>query len=137
MWNLPAPAIEPASPALAGGFLTKGRPGTSSNVSVNVTPYHTNLNLLGATKYLWHLKKENRGSWGLGQREGGEIYCAKSAQSCPVLCDPMDCSPPGYSVHGILQARILEGVSMPSSRGFSQPRDGTQVSLIEGVFSTI
>ena len=42
------------------------------------------------------------------------------------LCDPMDCSPPGSSVHGISQARILEGVAMPSSRGSSQPRDQTQ-----------
>ena len=45
------------------------------------------------------------------------------AQSCLTLCDPMDCSPPGFSVHGILQARILEGVAMPSTRGSSQPRD--------------
>ena len=36
------------------------------------------------------------------------------AQSCPTLCDPMDCSPPGTSVHGILQARILDGLSFPS-----------------------
>ena len=43
------------------------------------------------------------------------------AQSCPTLCDPMDCSLPGSSVHGILQARILEWVAMPSSRGPSQP----------------
>ena len=46
------------------------------------------------------------------------------------LCDPMDCSPPGSSVHGILQARILEWVSMPFSRRFSWPRDGTHVSCI-------
>ena len=38
-------------------------------------------------------------------------------QLCPTLCDPMDCSPPGCSVHGILQARILEWVAMPSLRG--------------------
>ena len=43
-------------------------------------------------------------------------------QSCLPLCDPMD-SPPGSSVHGILQARILEWVTMPFSRGSSQPRD--------------
>ena len=49
-------------------------------------------------------------------------------QSCPTLCNPMDCSPPGSSVHGILQARILEWVAMPSSRGSSQPRDWTHVS---------
>ena len=45
--------------------------------------------------------------------------CAKLLQSCLILCDPMDCSPPGSSVHGILQARILEWVAMPSSRGSS------------------
>ena len=44
------------------------------------------------------------------------------AQSCPTLCDLMDCSPPGSSVHGILQARILEWVATPSFRGSSQPR---------------
>ena len=39
------------------------------------------------------------------------------AQSCPTLCDPMDCDPPGSSVHGILQARILEWLAVPFSRG--------------------
>ena len=48
--------------------------------------------------------------------------CAKSLQSCLTLYDPVDCCPPGSSVHGILQARILEWVSMPSSRGSSRPR---------------
>ena len=43
------------------------------------------------------------------------VACAKSRQSCPTLCDPMDCSPPGWVSLGILQARILEWVSMPSS----------------------
>ena len=47
-------------------------------------------------------------------------------QSCLTLCDPMNYSPPGSSVHGILQARILEWVAMLSSRGSSQPRDQTQ-----------
>ena len=45
--------------------------------------------------------------------------CAKSLQSCPTLCSPMDCSPPGSFVHGILLAGILECVAMPSSRGSS------------------
>ena len=58
-------------------------------------------------------------------------------QSCPTLCDPMDCSPPGSSVHGILQERVLEWVAMPSSRGSSQSRDQTQVSLIAGGFFTV
>ena len=59
---------------------------------------------------------------------GDPIVHAKSLQSCPTLCDPTDCSPPGSSVHGILQARILEWVAMPSSRGSSRPRDRTPVS---------
>ena len=43
------------------------------------------------------------------------------AQSCPTLCDPVDCSPPGFSIHGILQARILEWVAISFSRGSSDP----------------
>ena len=60
------------------------------------------------------------------------LYCvhAKSPPSCVTLCDPMDCSPPGSSVHGIHQARILEWVAMYSSRGSSRPRDRTWVSYI-------
>ena len=58
------------------------------------------------------------------------------AQSCLTLCHPMDRSPPGSSVHGILQARILEWVAMPSSRGSSQLRDQTWVSHIAGRFFT-
>ena len=55
----------------------------------------------------------------------------KVAQSCPTLCDPMD-----YIVHGILQARILECIAFPFSRGSSQPRDQTRVSCIAGGFFT-
>ena len=58
-------------------------------------------------------------------------------QSCLTLCDPMDCSPPGSSVHGILQAEILEWVGMPSSRGSSPPTDRTQVSCTAGGSFTI
>ena len=47
------------------------------------------------------------------------------AQSCPTLCNPMDCSPPGSSIHGILQTRILEWVAISFSRESSQPRDRT------------
>ena len=59
------------------------------------------------------------------------------AQSYPTLCDPMDCSLPSSSVHGILQARILEWVAIPFSRGSSQPNEQTQVSHIEGRFFTL
>ena len=51
---------------------------------------------------------------------------AKLLQSCATLCDSVDCSPPGYSVCGILQARILKWVAMLSSRGSSWPRDQTR-----------
>ena len=59
------------------------------------------------------------------------------AQLWVTLRDPMDCSPPGSSVHGILQAGLLEWVANPFSRGFSQPRDLTWVSPIAGRFFTI
>ena len=57
---------------------------------------------------------------------------AKSLQSCLTLWDPIDSIPPGSSVHGILQARILEWVATPSSRGSSPPRDQTSISCIAG-----
>ena len=59
------------------------------------------------------------------------------AQPCLSLCNPMNCSPPGSSVHGIPQARILEWVATPFSRGSSWPRPRTWVSCIAGRFSTI
>ena len=52
-------------------------------------------------------------------------------QSCLTLCHPMDCNPPDSSVHGIHQARILEWVAMPCSRGSSQPRDRTQSPALQ------
>ena len=58
--------------------------------------------------------------------------CAKLLQSCPTLCDSIDCSLPGSSVHGILQARILEWVAISSSQRCSQPRDQIQGSGVPG-----
>ena len=68
-----------------------------------------------------------RGHWG---------YIARVlvAQSCLTLCNPMDCSPPGSSFHGTLQARILEWVTIPFSRGSSQPRGQNWVSCTAGRF---
>ena len=66
--------------------------------------------------------------WRNPKMQWGEV---KVAQSCPTLCDPMD-----YTVHEILQARTLEWVVFPFSRGSSQPRDWTQVSHIAGRFFT-
>ena len=67
-------------------------------------------------------------------KENLSAFCKrkmKVAQLCLTLCDPMD-----YAVHGNLQARILEWVAFPFSRGSSQPRDRTQVSGIAGGFFT-
>ena len=72
-------------------------------------------------------------SWIQAQRD----CCVLVAQSCLTLCNPMDRNPPGSSVHGILQARILEWVTIPFSRRSSWPRDQTQVSFIAGRFFTI
>ena len=65
------------------------------------------------------------------------IMLSKASQSCPTLCDPVDCSQPGSSIHGIFQVRILEWVAIPCSRGSSWPRDRTQVSGIAGKLFTI
>ena len=59
------------------------------------------------------------------------------AQSYLTLCDPMDSSLPASSVHGIIQARILEWVAISFSRGSSQPRERTPVSCMAGTFFTV
>ena len=74
----------------------------------------SNLGLLRCRGILYQLR------WGEGE----------VSQSCPTLCGPVDCSLPGSSVHGILQARILEWLAISFSRGSSQPRDRTWVSCV-------
>ena len=72
-----------------------------------------------------------------GEREAGRSKTVVGNCACVShsivsdSCDPMDCSPPGSSVHRILQARILEWVAIPVSTGFSWPRDWTQVSALQ------
>ena len=70
--------------------------------------------------------------WGIGGERCGATFQGQLVvlvtQSCPTLCDPMDCSLPGSSVHGILQARILVWVAISFSRESSQPSDQTQIS---------
>ena len=66
------------------------------------------------------------------RKYGDKVKWSEVAQSCPTLCDPVNYSPPGSSVHGVLQARILEWVAISFSRGSSPPRDRTQVSHIAG-----
>ena len=58
-------------------------------------------------------------------------------QSCPTVCDDMDCSPPASSVHSILQARILEWAAIPFSRGLSQSGDQTRVPCTAGGFFNV
>ena len=66
-----------------------------------------------------------------------EVKWSDIAQSCPTICDPVDCSLQGSSVHGIFQARVLEWVAISFSSGSSRPRDRTQVSCIAGRRFTI
>ena len=69
-------------------------------------------------EYLWYSQRRKEG-------EG------KVSQSCPTLRDPTDCSPPGSSVHGIFQARVLEWVAISFSQGSSQPRDRTRSPALQ------
>ena len=64
--------------------------------------------------------------WGQNRVEIKYSTCLV-AQSCPTICDPRDCSPPGSSVHGSLQARILEWIAISFSRASSQPEDPTRI----------
>ena len=75
-------------------------------------------------------KQKGEPMWGKSQPLSNYMYACffLVAKSYPTLCDPMDCSPPGSSVHGILQARILEWVAISFSRGSSRPRDRTHIS---------
>ena len=120
-----------------------GLPGDRSNPSIlnEVSPEYSLEGLLLKLKlqYFGHLNVKN---WltgkdpdaGKDQRQEKKVRETESEvdQFCPTLCDPVDCSPPGSSIHGILQARILEWVAISFSRGCSRPRDRTQVSCIAG-----
>ena len=66
-----------------------------------------------------------------------KTFVSVTVKLCPTLCDPMDCSLPGFSVHGTFQTRILEWVAISFSRGSSQPRDQTRVSRIVGSCFTV
>ena len=83
--------------------------------------------------------EEGKGMWRGREGEGG-VWCHTGlrsfTQSCPTLCDPVDCRPPGSSVCGLLQSRILECVTISFSRGFSQPRDEPTSPTLAGRFFT-
>ena len=88
--------------------------------------FHGKTPFLGATAIRTHYVNADLFFWNL---EGVCVH-AKLLQSCLTLHKPMACSPPGSSVHWILQAKILEWVAMPFSRGSSQPRDWTCGSYV-------
>ena len=85
---------------------------------------HSTIQLFNITRILCILLDLNNAQKCFGIFNVYTWMQVKVAQSCPTLCNPMD-----YTVHGILQARILEWIAFPFSRGSSQPRDQTQVSL--------
>ena len=82
------------------------------------------------TTYLDHCKICGRSDFSCPNPLSVDISYTEwvSAQSCLTLCDPMDCSPPGSSVHGIFQARILEWVAVSYARGSFRPKDQSHVS---------
>ena len=87
----------------------------------------SNLGLPHCRQMLYHLTT----------REVTHYKPSEVSQSCPTLCDPMDCSLPRSSIHGIFQARVLEWIAISFSRGPSLPRDQTRVSCIVGRHFTI
>ena len=84
----------------------------------------------------WTLQKKPKAT-SLKKTSEFKIEKSEAAQSCLTLSEPMDCSLPGFSVHGVFQARILEWVAISFSRKFFQPRDWTRVSLIVGRHLTV
>ena len=98
--------------------------------SSTFSPPHTHL------VNFFRLQPENHLFRGLPKSESIQSE-SEVAQSCPTLCDPMDPTPPGSSVHGIFQARILEWVAISFSRRSSRPKDWTWVSSIVSRHFTI
>ena len=89
---------------------------------------------LGIKLWAWNSRFLN--NWG-GDGGAGRCVCMLSHFSLVRLCHPMECGSPGSSVHGILQARMLEWVAIPFSRRSYRPRDRTWVSCITGRFFTV
>ena len=95
-------------------------------------PPFVHLRFCHSINYKTHQNMHWQSMLGLGAFTAGRVH-TKLLQSCLTLCNLMDCSPPGSSVHGILQARILEWGAMPSSRGVTWPRDGNRISYISWI----
>ena len=125
--DLPNPGIKPRSHTLQVDSLPAEPQGK---------PKNTGMGSLSLLQGIFLNQESNRGLALQADSLPTELSEAESesevAQSYPTLCDPMDCSLPGFSVHGIFQARVLEWVAISFSRGSSRPRDRTQVSRTVG-----
>ena len=104
----------------------------SSVASLNSTSYNTKGLILLQNLYIFKQVSESH----LVSPHLVNSLKVKVTQLRPALCNPMDRGPPASSVHGILQAKILEWVAIPFSEGFSRPRDQAQISHIAGRFFT-
>ena len=124
--DLPDPGIEPRSPAFQADALTSEPPGKPLRILCKHQEISTYPALREHLLLLW------RGLVFSGSLPCGTCCCVLVPQSCLTICDPMDCSLPGSSVHGIFQARILEWVAIPFSRASSQSKNGTWVFCIAG-----
>ena len=117
---LPDPGMEPSSPvfpALAGGFFTTEPAGQPERFPPQ--------SLTADSEKPEGYRRDKASVWVL------------AAQFCPAVRDPMDCSPPGSSVRGFLQAGLVVWVPVSFSRGSSRPRDGARASCTAGRFFTI
>ena len=112
-----------------------GIAGSRGNFIFNFLKNHLPFSTAAATFYIPTSK--HTGFWFFHVLISTYNFRCLVAQSCLTLCDPMDCSPPGSSAHGILQARILELIAISFSKGSSISRDRTQVSYIAaGILAT-
>ena len=114
------------SSSLRGTHFNSDLTGTCSWSILYLIPCHGYLPTFSIGRSLSHQCSSSEG-----------CMCVLVAQQCLILCDPMDCSPPGSSVHKILQARILEWATSLFSRKSSQPRNLTWLSLSAGRFLTV
>ena len=87
--------------------------------------------ILGSNKYTLLQGRDSQIEYGVKKEASFKKMCVLVPQSCLTLCHLMDCSPPGSSAHGILQARILEWIAISSSRGSSWSRDQTQSPALQ------
>ena len=125
MWNLPASGIKLASPRLAGGFFnTKCHQGSPRK------PFLINNFLSLILSHSYGITNSNIHCASFYTFLSIHSHVCACAQPCLTLCNPLGCSLPGSSIHGIFQARILEWVAMPSFRGSSWRRDWTHISCV-------